>query len=310
MSVFTPISQQQARTFWSHYDLPALLDWQPIVEGVSNSNFSFKTEREAFVLTIFEQISFDQLPFFLRLLQHLHEHRLPVANPIADKRSQIIHVLAKKPAVLMQGLPGKSIEYVSVQHCQQIGYFMAKMHYCCTDFPLYQLNSRELSWFQATALCLQQVITVDEQALMLDELAFQQRLELSQLPHGIIHADLFRDNTLFVTGSDQLSGVIDFYFACYDVLLLDCAIVFNDWCLDNYQRINSGRAEALLDAYQAARAWLPQEQANWPAILRRAAFRFWLSRLYDFYFPRAIIGERKDPNQMKQVLLLHRNNMP
>jgi homoserine kinase type II len=259
---------------------------------------------------VFERLSREQLPFYLRLMRHLARRGLPVSEPRADDGGELVHSLSGKPAALCTRLPGRHIDAPSAGHCAELGRTLAGLHAGAADFALAQPNLRGLAWWQATAPRVRPFLAADARGLLDDEMAFQQQLAASAahagLPRAAVHADLFRDNVLFdgQPGQEHVSGCVDFYFAGVDTLLFDLAVCVNDWCLaDEHGRIDDARAAALLGAYGAQRALTAAEHRLFPALLRAAALRFWLSRLADLHLPReAALLNPKDPRHFERLL--------
>ena len=191
-------------------------------------------------------------------------------------------------------------------HCAEVGAMLAKMHLAAQDYPLYQPNLRGLAWWNETTPIVLPFLSADNQELLRAEMHFQQALAASDLyhalPRGPIHADLFRNNVMF--DGDRLTGFFDFYFAGCDTWLFDVAVTVNDWCIDlTSGQTDPARVRAMLDAYQAQRAFTADEKQTWPAMLRGAALRFWLSRLADFYLPReAELLTPHDPAHFERIL--------
>lgn len=307
MSVYTSVTMDAMRQFWSNYDLGELYAVDGIADGVTNTNYWCQSNTGKYVLTIFETLSKEQLPFFINLLSFMSDRKIPCGFPIKDKGGLIVQTIESKPAILFICLPGKTLTAVEPEHCQQLGRLVAQMHLAGRDFPLTRSNDRGLQWRVAMVEQLRECLPDDELKLIEDEIAYQSNIGFDELPQGVIHADLFRDNVLF--DGDQLAGVIDFYFACTAEWLRDCAICVNDWCLTQQGQLDGKRTQAFLDAYQQVRPWTDLEQAYWPAMLRSCALRFWLSRLYDQYFPAdSSVGVKKEAEEMKRLLLLHRSN--
>lgn len=306
MSVFTPISRDELQVMLNDYDLGALIDFQGISAGVSNTNFFVTTELGQYVLTIFEKESHDELPFFIDLMAHLADHGIPCPHPIADDRGQYLQTLKTKPAVLVQRLSGSTPENPNAAQCHAIGTGMGSMHRASHGFESERLNERGPAWWNRTARQVLPKLSPEEAALLQDELEFQKQHRLDALPRGVIHADLFVDNTLF--DGNRLAGIIDFYFACNDVLLFDLAITANDWCTNEDGDLDAERLEAMLEAYHEQRPLTEEEHQAWPVMLRAAALRFWVSRLEDLHFPRA--GEltyTKDPEEFRRILIKRRS---
>lgn len=305
MSVFTPVSHRQLREFLKRYPLGPVISFQGIGEGVENSNFFVDTEDGRWVLTLFERLNYDDLPFFLGLMDHLAGKDLPCAAPLRTVDGETLTSLNGKPAALVQRLKGSSELFVSPAQCAQAGALLAQMHLAAADFSMQAHNTRGPDWRAQVAGEIGAACSADTLALIKDELQAQQTLDLHALPRGVIHADLFRDNVLF--NGEQLSGVIDFYYACNDALLYDLAIAVNDWCFDNHGVPDESRVDAMTRAYLAIRPAQAEEREAWPMLLRAAALRFYLSRLQDWLQPReGGLVHIKDPDAYCKILVHHR----
>ncbi len=315
MAVFTEVSVDEASAFVSRLDVGTLTGFRGIHAGIENSNFFLDTERGGvarhWVLTIFERLSFEQLPFYLHLMRHLARRAIPVPEPQADADGAILHTLKGKPAALVNKLDGGHQLAPDADHCTQVGAMLARMHLAGQDFELSQPNLRGLAWWIDTVPLVRPFLDDSQRALIDAELAFQQQLAASpaytSLPRGPIHADLFRDNVMFdrgTVGHERLSGFFDFYFAGVDAFLFDIAVCLNDWCID----LESGamaddRAQAFVRAYATVRPLTSSECRLMPALLRAAALRFWLSRLWDLHLPRdATLLKAHDPAHFERVL--------
>lgn len=302
MSVYTTIERDELEDFLQHYPVGQLLDYEGISAGIENTNYFVDTEQGRFVLTIFESLSRDELPYFLDLMAHLAEHDVPSAHPKADNEGHYLRELKQKPAALVQRLIGASVDQPSSKQCAALGEALAHLHVVGQSFSGNRDNERGPHWWHETARAVMPFLSDDEQQLLKAELHFQRQHEHDNLPRGVIHADLFRDNALF--DGDELTGLIDFYYACNDVLLYDVAVTVNDWCTNPDGSLDQSRVEALLGAYQQERPFTGEEQQSWPVMLRAGALRFWLSRLQDKYFPReGEITHIKDPDVFKQILI-------
>jgi homoserine kinase type II len=309
MAVFTELARHEVEAFVTHLHAGELSDLAPIGAGIENTNYFVTTRSGPWVLTVFERLTREQLPFYLRLMQHLARRGLPVPEPRGDAAGDLVHSLRGKPAALCTRLPGQHVHAPAQAHCAALGRTLAGLHAAATDFSLAQPNLRGLAWWLATAPRVRLFIDDAAAQLLDDEIAFQQQLAASAayagLPRAAVHADLFRDNVLFDgDGLQQLSGCVDFYFAGVDTLLFDLAVCVNDWCLaDDSGRIDDARAAALLGAYGARRALSAAEHRLFPALLRAAALRFWLSRLADRHLPReAALLQPKDPRHFERLL--------
>jgi homoserine kinase type II len=302
MSVFTTVTSEQLRTWLRHYPVGELRDLQGIAAGITNTNYFVTTEQGRYVLTLFEKNSADDLPFFLDLMTHLAERGVPCPRPVISEAHQSLAELNGKPATLVTCLPGRDVELPSVTQCREVGRVLAEMHMAGQTFTTQMPNPRGVAWREATAARVMGVLGEEDRAMLKDELAFQASLDTAALPHGVIHADLFRDNVLF--DGEKLGGLIDFYYACNGILLYDVAIAVNDWC-ERGSGIDEERMLALLCAYHTVRPLNDAEHQAWPAMLRCAALRFWLSRLYDLHYPQTgELTHAKDPQHFQKILRL------
>jgi homoserine kinase type II len=309
MSVYTIVSQTELEQFLTLYDLGTLISFKGIGEGIENTNYFVSTSCGEFVLTLFEQLKAQELPFFLELMAYLAEHEIPSAHPLADKQGKYLNELNNKPAALVYKLEGASVIIPTVEQCCEIGCALGSFHAISPDFSYYRPNGRGIHWWQQTA---QQIINLMPQTdadLLQDELNFQLKHQYFNLPHGVTHADLFRDNALF--RGNKLTGILDFYYACNDNLLFDLAVTINAWCATEDGSLETERFNALLEGYQKHRTITTTELQAWPVIIRAAALRFWLSRLADKLFPRAgAITQIKNPEEYKNILQQHRQSPP
>jgi len=309
MSVYTVIEDAELRAFLGHYCVGELTDFKGIKDGIENTNYFVNTVKNNqplhFVLTIFEQHTFDELQYFLNLMHHLADHRVPSANPVADNEGNYLRLFNNKPIALVERLPGSSITETCVDHCAQLGAAMGKMHAAGLSYPTHIDNPRGPLWCQQTAAQVMHRLTAEDQAILQQEVVFQKDKRDASLPRGMVHADLFRDNALWYNdqGKAMFSGIIDFYYACDDVLLYDLAVAANDWCCQGDYRLDKDKVTALLSHYHPYRPLQAHEQNYWPILLRAAALRFWLSRLYDKYFPRpGELVHTKNPDVFKTIL--------
>ena len=311
MAVFTEVSPQEAAGLLSTLNLGTLQSMQGCASGIENTNYFVSTDRGDYVLTLFERLSFAQLPFYLKLMHHLAAHGIPVPAPQADSQGEILHTLKGKPAAVVTRLKGRNQLSPQAADCAQVGAMLARMHLAGADYPLQQPNLRGLPWWTETVPVVRPYLTAEQGALIESELAFQQQLAATPayaaLPRGPIHADLFRDNVMF--DGAELSGFFDFYFAGVDTFGFDIAVCLNDWCIDLASgALDVTRAQAFVSAYDSVRRLTDDEVALLPALLRGAALRFWTSRLWDFHLPRdAAMLKPHDPTHFERVLTLRRD---
>ena len=300
MSVFTPVSEADLAQWLRNYSLGELRVCEPIEAGIENTNYFVTTTQGRYVLTLFERLPAEELPFYLQLMAHLARHGIPCPAPIADLSDRYLGVLNGKPAALVTRLPGRSLQDPHPAHCAELGALLARMHLAGRSYSAFLENPRGPKWWRLAARDVAPFLDDEKRKLLEAELAFQAEQRFPDLPRGPVHADLFRDNTLWEDG--RISGVVDFYFAGVDCFLYDVAVCANDWCLDG-AGLQAERLRAFLGAYNAVRPFTVHERAAWHAMLRAAALRFWLSRLYDLYLPRpGMLVHAHDPEHFRRIL--------
>ena len=306
MSVYTNVTAAELTAWLANYSLGRLIACEPIKAGIENSNYFVTTTQGRYVLTLFERLPAEELPFYLDLMAHLARHGIPCPAPIADLSDRYLRELNGKPAALVTRLPGRSVERPGAAECGELGMLLGRMHLAARSYAAYLDLPRGPKWWRIAAKDVEPFLTAPQKALLQSELAFQSGQRFPDLPRGPVHGDLFRDNALFDDG--RISAVFDFYFAGVDCLLYDVAVCANDWCLADPAgdgRLDSARVQALLGGYHAQRPFTALEHAAWPVMLRTAALRFWLSRLHDLHLPRA--GElvhAHDPEHFRRILAL------
>ncbi|PWF49240.1 homoserine kinase [Massilia glaciei] len=306
MAVFTAVSLDDVSEWIKQFPLGKALAVRGIASGIENSNFFITTESGEHVLTIFENLSFEQLPFYLNLMRHLAERGVLVPAPVANDKGELIVPLHGKPAAIVSKLEGSSQMAPQPAHCAAVGAMLARMHLAARDFPLTQPNLRGLDWWNAVTPTVLPFLSDSNAHLLRAEMHFQESYatceHYKRLARGPVHADLFRNNVMFV--GERLAGFFDFYFAGCDTWLFDVAVTVNDWCIDlDTGVLDEARVRAMLDAYHAVRPFTAHEQASWQPMLRAAALRFWLSRLFDFYQPRAAeMLTPHDPTHFERIL--------
>ena len=310
MSVYTIIEHQELEDFLRNYSLGELINYEGINAGIENTNYFLSTENGEFVLTIFEEISFEVLPYYLSLMAHLSDHGMPTAHPIADLSGDYIRTLKNKPAAIVRRLEGDNVLHPTAEHCAAVGHALARMHTVGESFQGQHKNPRGAGWAEFIADKMMDKLGNDEKVLLQEEIEFRKIFPDCELPIGVIHADLFRDNVMFKGHS--LTGMIDFYYACNDHLLYDVAITVNDWCSNKENGdLKMDLYQSFMEAYQSIRKFNSSEEHAWQYMMRAAALRFWLSRLKDKLFPKdGEIVHIKEPNVFKNILLSRINEVP
>lgn len=324
MAVFTDLSLQDAQAILEHYQLGEAISLSAISEGIENTNYFLDTQRlvcslgdlradevaenEHWVLTIFENLAVEQLPFFCALTGHLHQDGLSVPAPLATISGEYLFKYKGKWGLIAPRFTGESVVSPSVKQCELIGAWLACMHHSLRSFKSQQALVRDLTWMQSVQVHVRHALSEPDQACLAHAIKRYQdhRPLLSACPQGVVHGDVFRDNVLFEAG--QISGVLDFYNACTDVLIFDLAVAVNDWCTDENGCYESQKSQAMVQAYQRVRPFGRIESQAWHYCLELAALRFWLSRLRSMhgegYQSQAIAGQAiKDPEQMKRIML-------
>ena len=306
MAVFTAVSLDQLDDWIVQFPLGRARALDGIASGIENSNFFLTTERGQYVLTIFEVLTFAQLPFYLELMRHLAEHGVCVPAPVPNINGELVVALHGKPAAIVSKLDGNPQMAPCGVHCAAVGSMLARMHLAGRDFALQQPNLRGLAWWNQACPSVLPYLDMDTAALLRAELDFQNTFAASPtyaaLTQGPVHADLFRNNVMF--DGERLTGFFDFYFAGCDSWLFDMAVAVNDWCIDQDSGVlDAARVHAMLAAYHQVRPFTDDEQRAWQPMLRAAALRFWLSRLVDFHRPRAAhMLTPHDPKHFERIL--------
>jgi homoserine kinase type II len=314
MAVFTEVSECEAAELVRRLELGPLRELRGIQGGIENTNYFLTTERGEYVLTLFERLTFDQLPFYLHLMKHLARRGIPVPEPQAVPSTasaghpdgELLLRVCGKPAAVVDKLRGRSELSPSLPQCAAVGEMVARMHLAGRDYPRSQPNLRGLPWWNETAPVVMPYLDEARATLLRSELALQNHVAATSayaaLPRGVIHADLFRDNAMFENG--RLTGFFDFYFAGVDTWLFDIAVCLNDWCVDLATGAHApDSAAAFLRGYSGVRPLAAAERRLLPAMLRAGALRFWISRLWDFHLPReAAMLKPHDPAHFERVL--------
>lgn len=314
MAVFTPVSDNDASELLQRYTLGDLVSLRGITAGIENTNYFLSTTHGEYVLTLFEVLTAEQLPFYIELMAHLAERGVPVPHPQTMLDGKRLNTVHGKPSAIVTRLSGGYEPDPSPAHCAQTGETLARLHLAAADFAIKQPNLRGLPWWQQTAPHV--LPFLDEQqsemlrSTLAEQTAFADSDAYKALPSGPAHCDLFRDNVLFdgTYENPRMGGIIDFYFAGCDTWLFDVAVCANDWCIERETgAFIPERLQALLEAYAAVRPFTAEEHEAWPVLLQAGALRFWISRLYDYFLPRpAQTLKPHDPRHFERILRMRR----
>jgi homoserine kinase type II len=309
MAVYTDVPDEELRSFVSGYDIGDVMSFKGIAEGVENSNFFLATSRGSYILTLYEKrVREEDLPFFLALLEHLAARGLSCPLPVRDRSGGALGRLAGRPAAIVTFLDGIAVRRPRSEHCRAVGRALARLHEAGRDFPMTRPNALSLGGW--TPLFERASPDADRIAPGLRErieaeLGFLGGAWPSDLPRGVIHADLFTDNVFFLGA--ELSGLIDFYFACTDAFAYDLAICLNAWCFEPDGSFNATKGRAMIAGYQAVRPLQPHEVEALPVLARGSALRFMLTRLVDWLnVPPGALVKPKDPLEYDRKLAFHR----
>lgn len=310
MAVYTDISEVELAEFLRDYDIGELLSYKGIAEGVENSNFLVHASTGAYILTLYEKrVNPDDLPFFLELMQHLSDKGIRCPLPVRQRSGAAIGELAGRPAALVTFLEGMWMRRPTVDHCREVGAVLAAMHMAGEDFPLRRHNALTVDgwrplWNRAAARADEIETGLAEEVET--DLGLLEKKWPTDLPVGVIHADLFPDNVFFL--GKRLSGLIDFYFACTDILAYDVATCLNAWCFEKDNSFNLTKGMAMLNAYMAVRPLSPREVEMLPLLAHGSALRFMLTRAYDWLnTPEGSLVVKKDPLEYLRKMRFHRN---
>ena len=302
MSVYTPVTAPDLDAWLTRYAVGGLTELQPIASGIENTNYFVTTERGRYVLTLYERLPASELPFYLNLMAHLARAGVEVPAPVPDRTGALFSRLNGKPAGLVARVDGAPVSTPSQVHCAHVGAALARLHVVSQTYRARLTNRRGPAWWRQAARAVKPHLDAAQVALLDGEIKFQTGFGRGKLPKGAIHGDLFCDNVLFA--GDRVAGIIDFGFAATDFFAYDLAITVNDWCTQEADGgLDGALAAAMVSAYDAARSLTQDEREAWPALLRAAALRFWLSRLYDMHLPRSgELTHAHDPAHFERVL--------
>jgi len=310
LAVYTDITEDDLRNFLIQYDVGTLTSYKGIAEGVENSNFLLHTTKDPLILTLYEKrVEKSDLPFFLGLMQHLAAKGLSCPLPLPRKDGELLGELSGRPAALISFLEGMWLRKPEAKHCREVGKALAAMHLAGEGFEIERPNALSVEGWK---------VLWDKSEARADEVEKGLRQEIrpeidylaahwpKDLPAGVIHADLFQDNVFFL--GDELSGLIDFYFACNDLLAYDVSICLNAWCFEKDGAYNVTKGKALLEGYQSVRPLSAEELDALPLLARGSALRFFLTRLYDWLTtPEGALVVKKDPLEYLRKLRFHRS---
>ncbi len=305
MAVYTNLNQDQIIDFLKLYNIGKLISFSGITEGIENSNFHLKTSNGDFILTIFEKrVDIKDIPFFIKIMLHLNKNGYYCPKPICDKKNKFLQKLRGKPTIIVNFLKGKSRNNITIEDCNQVGSSMGLMHIYSKDFNFERDNSLSIKGWETLIKNCNNSVPVSvldkfEPNLMeniQNSFNFVVKFWPNNLPKGFIHGDLFPDNVFFI--NDKITGVIDFYFSCTDILIYDLAIAVNAWCFDKEYNFQEKKYQALIRGYNIKRKLSIEEEFFLPLLCQAASLRFLLTRLFDWVnTPIAANVVRKNPEE-------------
>jgi homoserine kinase type II len=310
LAVYTDITEDDLRNFLTQYDVGSLTSYKGIAEGVENSNFLLHTTKDPLILTLYEKrVEKSDLPFFLGLMQHLAAKGLSCPLPLPRKDGELLGELSGRPAALISFLEGMWLRKPEAKHCREVGKALAAMHLAGEGFEIKRPNALSVEGWKVLWEKSEDRADEVEKGLKNEirpEIDYLAAHWPKDLPAGVIHADLFQDNVFFL--GDELSGLIDFYFACNDLLAYDVSICLNAWCFEKDGAYNVTKGKALLEGYQSVRPLSEAELEALPLLARGSALRFFLTRLYDWLTtPEGALVVKKDPLEYLRKLRFHRS---
>ena len=309
MSVYTTVTAEDLDAWLARYTVGTLTEIAPIAAGIENTNYFVTTEKGRFVLTLYERLPAAELPFYLNLMAHLARAGVEVPAPEPDRTGALFSLLNGKPAGLVARADGASIKVPDVAHCAAVGDALARLHVASQSYRPRLTNRRGPAWWRQMARVVRPFLSAEQEALLAAEIKFQTGFGKGRMPKGAIHGDLFCNNVLF--HDDRVAGIIDFGFAATDFFAYDLAITVNDWCIAGRGALDPARTTVLTGAYERARPVTDDERQQWPALLRAAALRFWVSRLHDLHLPRpGELTHAHDPSEYERILRDRVDTMP
>jgi len=305
MSVYTPVTSAELAAWLTRYAVGSVRAFEPIAAGIENTNYFVTSDNGRYVLTLYERVPAEELSFYLNLMAHLARAGICAPAPEPDRTGALWSFLNGKPAGLVARLDGAAVERPEPAHCAAAGETLGRMHVAVRNYRGRLTNRRGPGWWRQASRAVRPFLSAEQNALLAAEIKFQTGFAKLKLPRGAIHGDLFCDNVLFVDGN--VSGVIDFGFAATDAFVYDLAIAVNDWCATRDPgragALDPERVDAMTGAYARVRPLDEDERSAWPALLRAAALRFWLSRLYDLHLPRpGELTHAHDPAPFELIL--------
>ena len=301
MSVYTKITENDLSDYLEHYSIGKIISLTGISDGIENTNYLLTTDQGEFIFTIFENIKINDINKYLLFMNHVNKRGLLSPKVMETHKQELFFTISDKPSAIIEKLDGASVTNPNEKKCGDVGDILGDFHNYSSDFNITIPNPRDLSWCKSTNEKLSKILSKPELLLIEQAIKNQESLQSQELPTGMIHADLFKDNVLFY--KEKISGMIDFYYSCQGFLIYDLAVVVNDWCTEPDGLLNKLKLKKLLNNYNMKRVITDNEKTHWQNALISAALRFYLSRLLDLHFPK--IGEMthiKDPSVFKSIL--------
>tara|TARA_B100000700_G_scaffold58208_1_gene63206 strand:+ start:1030 stop:1971 length:942 start_codon:yes stop_codon:yes gene_type:complete len=308
MSVYTKISKDALTEHLKNYSVGEFVSVDGISDGIENTNYLLHTSSGEYIFTIFENITGEQTREYLKFMNYLQSREFRCAHVELTVNSDLLVLIKDKPSAIIQKLSGRSITDTNTNYCNQVGKLLADFHLKSQSYSATLRNTRGLSWREKTGDKLKNVVEVHQTGLIESALNLEREMQIHDIPAGKIHADLFRDNVLFLEG--KVSGMIDFYYSCEGPLIYDMAVVVNDWCVRSDGKVDAEKFKSFIAGYESLRPLNQDEKKLFSYALVSASLRFFLSRLHDLHFPK--IGEMthiKDPDVFEKILTDRLNNV-
>jgi len=308
MAVYTKLTNKDILALNDNYQIDKVIKFKGIKKGIENTNYLLKTSKEKFILTIFEKrVHKKDLPFFMSLMDKLNQKKIICPKPLKNKNKKYLITIKRKSACIVTFLKGKDKTHLDYKNCFDVGKNIAKFHKATYKIGLYRENSMSIKKLDGLLRSIKK--TPYLKTILSINLRNIKKEWPKNLPHGIIHGDLFIDNIFF--DKNKFSGFIDFYFSSNDYLMYEIAICINALCFDKKKQkfiMNNQKIKNLINGYESVRVLTKKEKDSLNVLCRGAALRYLLTRIYDYFnTPKETLIKIKDPKEYLQKLIIHNN---